>query len=323
MTVSSPSTSQTFVWKASVAKDRWDEVSQWLARQAGSGGFLGASEGGVFEGEEGSEDLEPEFDLAEAPASRDWVGDRQLATNFCRVEVYFSSVESISVFETTCHLKGEWRALEDVDWNATWKASFRGIDLSQGWKIVPPWNRGDGSREIVINPGAGFGTGTHETTRLCLEALLALSLEGRSVLDFGSGSGILAIASRVWGARSVEAVEIDPLALDNLNDNRALNGLAEDDGFQSRQFIDFDRVKKDIVVANILKPVLLDHAELLVARWTGTGCILLSGLLHDQVEETVGKYVEAIRRAFSLPSSGPVKVSILHDGDWSLAKLEL
>jgi ribosomal protein L11 methyltransferase len=157
-------------------------------------------------------------------------------------------------------------------------------------------------QEVVVrvNPGAGFGTGTHETTQLCLEALGGLALEriadrgkladafdGLSVLDFGSGSGILGIACALLGAR-VEAVEIDPLAIANATENADLNQVRGQVRFSQTLAPSPERFP--LVLANILRPVLLEFASELVSRLAPGGALVLSGLMEGDVAEVSARY---------------------------------
>src|SRR6185437_14290065 len=155
---------------------------------------------------------------------------------------------------------------EEQDWDARWKESFPGVEVPPFWHILPPWvdapaERG-GVRVIRLNPGAGFGTGTHETTQLCLRALAergSTRVRGRRVLDFGSGSGILSIGAALLGAQ-VDAVEIDPLALENSLENARLSHVENSIAFHEG-LPDVPPGGYPVVLANILRPVLLEHCQ--------------------------------------------------------------
>jgi ribosomal protein L11 methyltransferase len=190
---------------------------------------------------------------------------------------------------------------------------FSGIDVSPHWIVLPPWVKPeaaghvDGVPLIRINPGAGFGIGTHETTQLCLLALAHLLRSGitlETVLDFGAGSGILAIGAALSGAH-VEAVEIDERALENARENAQLNQVEPLIEFRTqlrepkRQF--------DLVVANILNQVLLEHAEALCARQSRQGRMILSGLVATDVPGIMARY-----RPLLVPMVG----QIYERGEW-------
>jgi len=147
-------------------------------------------------------------------------------------------------------------------------------------------------RETVLDPGVGFGTGKHETPRLCLEEITPSLVQGPNfrVLDFGSGSGVLAIGAALLGAQTI-GVEIDPLANDNAVENARLNGLT---GVTLPKFQEDLTPESDppydLVIANILRPVLMEFAPALVSRLKPGGTLLLSGLVEEDVSHILGRY---------------------------------
>ena len=118
--------------------------------------------------------------------------------------------------------------VEQEDWQNAWKKYYHAMDIGERLAIVPGWEdyRTDRIR-IVMDPGMAFGTGTHETTSLCLETLDSLVKGGERVLDIGTGSGILAIAALKLGADSAEGVDIDPMCVRTAGENAARNGVAD------------------------------------------------------------------------------------------------
>jgi ribosomal protein L11 methyltransferase len=196
---------------------------------------------------------------------------------------------------------GEILEQKQEDWDAQWKASFlgseNGVPVPPFWRILPPWVEPakvlkTGERALKINPGAGFGTGTHETTQLCLQAIgeasQRQSLSGTRVLDFGSGSGILAIGAGLLGAE-VDAVEIDPLAIDNANENARLNSVEA--RLHYARAMPAEVQPYHLVIANILRPVLLEFADKLVERVGKSGSgLILSGLIESDVKEVREKF---------------------------------
>jgi ribosomal protein L11 methyltransferase len=168
-----------------------------------------------------------------------------------------------------------------------------GVVVPPRWRIVPapsaPDARTPGVLDVVIDPGPGFGDGTHPTTALCLQAIGALAPRGRpwTMLDFGSGSGVLSIAAARLGARVV-GVEIDDQAISHAARNATLNGVA-------------DRVRVvraladaggpfDLVVGNILRAVLVGAAGELTARVAPGGTLVLSGLVSTDVPAVAAAY---------------------------------
>lgn len=174
--------------------------------------------------------------------------------------------------------------------------SFYGIDILPHWRVLPPSvapeSRGplDQLSVVRIKSGRGFGVGTHETTQLCMLALahlLRTSQVKDTMLDFGAGSGILAIAAALSGVR-VEAVEIDALALDNARENVRLNGV--ESFVELRTHLSEPVCPFDFVFANILSSVLLEFAAELCARLAPQGTLVLSGLTSTDVPAILARY---------------------------------
>jgi ribosomal protein L11 methyltransferase len=290
----------TFVAVIRVKRPDREEFFSWLWQEFGQAGLLGIHEGTLLSEDAARSGLETEswtIDAGEAPRDRDWIAaqaEAEVALYFADREAAVQALMRIRNEADDVDASAEPFEQKAQDWDAEWKASFRGIDVSPFWKIRPPWvdEQPDGKTVILrLNPGAGFGTGTHETTQLCLEALAGV--RGRKVLDFGSGSGILSIAAKLLGADKVDGVEIDPLANDNARENAALNGVTPEFMLQMPAFS--EREPYDVVLANILKPVLLEFVDQLVARLSSTGTMILSGLTEPDVQPVLERY----RAAFS------------------------
>ncbi|MCA9773452.1 MAG: 50S ribosomal protein L11 methyltransferase [Myxococcales bacterium] len=181
--------------------------------------------------------------------------------------------------------------LEAEPWHEACKTYFRPQTVAGRLWVGAPWHEGpEGALQAIrINPGAAFGTGTHETTRLCLEFLAETSLAGKRVLDVGTGSGILAIAVRALGAGSVVAVDVDPIAIESAAENRALN---DDVGPIDLRIAGAGDVEGsfDLVLANLIEGVLLAERDAILARVAPGGALVLSGLLVDQAEGVARAY---------------------------------
>lgn len=181
------------------------------------------------------------------------------------------------------------------DWNAEWRRFFKPIRFAEGWWVRPPWERlpdGASGRELVVDPQMGFGTGNHETTRLVLQALAGTPPHGLTVLDVGTGSGILAIFARLLGAASCQGVDIEPEAIDNAVHNARLNGVEGVD-FRTGDLSVADAGPFDLVLANIILPVLKPMAPELLVRTVPGGRLILSGLLHGDVVAAEAAYGDA------------------------------
>jgi ribosomal protein L11 methyltransferase len=296
---------------------------EWLWNRFGSIGLVGVHEGTLLSEQAAEQGFETDswtVDSGEAPRERDWVSRQEQA----QAELFFTSQEEAAqaarILTTLRDLQvGEIEEQKAQDWDAEWKASFlnagAGVEVPPFWRVVPPWVDEAQDRKVKtekwirINPGAGFGTGTHETTQLCMQAIgecsQRVSLQGQRTLDFGSGSGILSVALALAGAKSVDAVEIDPLAIDNAKENAELNGVEKQ--IQFSQALSNETQNYRYVIANILKPVLLEFAERLVDRLQPGGVLILSGLIEKDVEPVTAKYSKLL---------GAPATRIYEKGDW-------
>ena len=183
------------------------------------------------------------------------------------------------------------KRFKDQDWNTYTQSQFNEIIVSKSLRIIPPWlnKQGFEGNTIIIQPGSGFGTGTHPTTRLCLKWLERNDISSDSLLDFGSGSGVLAITARKLGASFVEGIEIDAKAIDNANHNAMLNGV--DIHFHKTE----ESLKDDSydnVVANILSDTIINISPKL--KKLTRKRLALSGILIDQVERVIDTYSDWI-----------------------------
>lgn len=165
-------------------------------------------------------------------------------------------------------------------WTENWRSHFAPVQVGRRLTIVPPWEaQPDGERvTIVINPGGAFGTGRHETTWLCLEALEDLVRPGMCVADVGSGSGILAVAAAKLGAARVFAADIDPAAVDATRENAAANGVDDRIDAAEASIPQTNGRACDLVVANIYSDTLVALSKELVALTATEGVLVLSGI---------------------------------------------
>lgn len=179
-------------------------------------------------------------------------------------------------------------AIPDIDWVRKTQAQFVPIRVTDQMWIVPSWREPVDTRaiNIVLDPGLAFGTGSHPTTLLCLRWLAANVERGASVLDYGCGSGILAIAAAKLGAGAVTGVDVDPQAIAASRTNAEANGVAAE--FCSPDALPVLAV--DIVVANILANPLELLAPLLAGRVRAEGRIVLSGILEPQADRVAAAY---------------------------------
>jgi ribosomal protein L11 methyltransferase len=181
--------------------------------------------------------------------------------------------------------------LEDKDWEREWMDSYHPMRFGNRLWVCPSWREAPepDAVNMMLDPGLAFGTGTHPTTALCLEWLDAQELDGKQVIDYGCGSGILGIAALLLGARHVQAVDIDPQALTATRDNLQRNKLPAS-ALDAYLPLDAPLTQADLLVANILAGPLCELAPTLAARVRAGGRILLSGLLSQQADEIRSTY---------------------------------
>ncbi|MBL0536927.1 50S ribosomal protein L11 methyltransferase [Aeromonas caviae] len=176
--------------------------------------------------------------------------------------------------------------LEDKDWVREWMDHFHPMQFGERLWICPSWRDvpNPDAVNVMLDPGLAFGTGTHPTTALCLQWLDGLDLAGKTVVDFGCGSGILGIAALKLGAARVIGIDIDPQAIQASRDNAERNGVAD----QIELYLPADQpqgVEADVVVANILAGPLRELAPLIAGHGKAGSLMALSGVLESQAPE--------------------------------------
>ncbi|QIM62114.1 ribosomal protein L11 methyltransferase [Pasteurellaceae bacterium Orientalotternb1] len=187
--------------------------------------------------------------------------------------------------------------IEDKDWEREWMDNFHPMQFGKRLWICPSWREvpDPNAVNVMLDPGLAFGTGTHPTTALCLQWLDGLDLQGKTVIDFGCGSGILAIAALKLGAKAAIGIDIDPQAILASRNNAEANGVAD----KLQLFLAKDQpqnLQADVVVANILAGPLKELAPQIITLVKPQGDLGLSGILATQAESVC----EAYQTAFEL-----------------------
>ena len=228
--------------------------------------------------------------------------DRSIA----KVSIYIPEEKSLSDsvaflrdrFAALCpDVKIELVGLDEEDWANEWKKYYKTLHIGNRTVINPPWipyEAQDGEIVVTMDPGMAFGTGTHETTRLCLLLLERYLQQGARVLDVGTGSGILSIAARKLGAASAFAYDIDPVAVRVARDNVETNGVSDITCGVSDLLHDVDRsAPYDFVCANIVADILIRMAPDIGGVMRKGGLIITSGIIEGkcvEVKETMERY---------------------------------
>jgi len=176
--------------------------------------------------------------------------------------------------------------VEQEDWQNAWKKYYHAMEIGRRLAIVPGWESYDTKRiAITMDPGMAFGTGTHETTSLCLEALDELVQGGERVLDIGTGSGILAIAALKLGAGAAEGVDIDPMCVRTAGENAARNGVSDRFRVLVGDLSDQASGQYAIITANIVASAIIALSPNVPALLAQGGWFIASGIIDERKEE--------------------------------------
>jgi ribosomal protein L11 methyltransferase len=189
-------------------------------------------------------------------------------------------------FFEDCQLLGI-QTVEDQDWVRLTQSQFAPVEVTPDFWIVPTWHEPpDQARQIIrLDPGLAFGTGTHPTTRMCLRWIARHDVQGLRVLDYGCGSGILAIGAAKYGATNIDAVDIDEAAVTSTELNAQANGVQLQAGLPDKA-----QGQYQTVLANILATPLKVLAPLLCSYVAPGGHLVLAGILERQAEELQAAY---------------------------------
>lgn len=195
--------------------------------------------------------------------------------------------------------------LEDKDWEREWMENFHPMQFGRRLWICPSWRDvpDPSAVNIMLDPGLAFGTGTHPTTALCLEWLDQADLQGKTVVDFGCGSGILAIAALLLGAKEVIGIDIDPQAIQASRDNAERNSVSD----RLSLYLPENQpcIQADIVIANVLAAPLKELSDTISEFCAKDGYLVMSGILAEQAISVMNVYDQKFK--FS-----PVK----QQGEW-------
>ncbi len=204
--------------------------------------------------------------------------------------------------------------IDDADWVNEWRKYYKPIKVG-GVVIVPSWikyEKESDERIVKIEPGMAFGTGTHESTHMCIELLTSLDPTGKTVLDIGTGSGILGITAAVMGAKEVYMYDIDDIAVKAAKENAKLNGVEDKTFVENANLLEKNGGKGDIVLANITADVLISLSKSLTDNIRADAAIILSGIIKSRREDVVTAYEERGYRV----------VKLVEDGEWNALLME-
>lgn len=204
-------------------------------------------------------------------------------------------LELIAKYASQTAIAYDVNSLEKRNWNAEWERNYESIEVANQVRVRASFHELDARfrYDIVINPKMSFGTGHHETTAMMLEQQLGLNFAGTTVLDVGSGTGILAILAAKMGATKVLAFDIEEWAVENARENTELNNCPQITVFQGT-IDDVDPTNQyDIIVANINRNVLLAEIPIYTGLLTKNGHLVVSGFYEHDAPDIEGKATEA------------------------------
>jgi ribosomal protein L11 methyltransferase len=184
------------------------------------------------------------------------------------------------------------RPVAEQDWVRLTQSQFAPIHIGKNIWVVPSWHDAPDPDALILelDPGLAFGTGSHPTTRLCMEWLESQALNNLGVLDYGCGSGILAMVAKKLGASQVDGVDIDPQAIESARANSERNACTVAYFLPAEFGLSHPTTRYDVVVANILSSPLKLMAPMLTGRITAGGAMVLSGVLARQADEVIAAY---------------------------------
>jgi len=236
-----------------------------------------------------------EFYEVAFPGTPDWqkVKVTALFNDTIDLEPLIAFVQTQFTSKTKTEIPFEVTRLIDQDWERVWLTSFRPIQVGTNLWVCPSWCQpiDQQARNIILDPGLAFGTGTHATTNMCLRWLADQNLQDQRVLDYGSGSGILAIAALLSGAAHADAVDIDPLAVEACSENAERNGVSENlRSYLPSQLPEKPENSYELVIANILAEVIIELRDTLLHHLEPKGTLLLTGILTTQAERVMSSF---------------------------------
>lgn len=243
---------------------------------------------GIYTTEEISSDIVDELDQDE----KDWdFIDYPLLNSkegVFALRVYPENMEDANNLKAELNEKNLGQCLieekDDEDWANNWKKYYKPLEIGEKLAIVPEWEAYDNDKRIVIkiNPGMAFGTGTHESTYMCLELLERYVKKDDEIFDIGCGSGILAIAGLKLGAKRALAVDIDDKCIDASHENADLNNLEDKMDIKKGNLLDVVKGRADLIVSNIIAEIIVDEIKNLKNHMNKGGIFITSGIIKER-----------------------------------------
>lgn len=201
--------------------------------------------------------------------------------NFDRIKNLIENLNRLS-----SEIKTEYKSdCEEYDWTVEWKKFFKPLEVGEKFVIVPSWEEYTANEDKIlleIDPGMAFGTGSHETTAICLELLEGIDLKDKEIADVGTGSGILAIACAKLGSKRVLALDIDSLSIKTARENVEINNCSDKVEVMKSDLLNTSKDKFDLIIANILPDVIINLIPDAYDKLNHGGLMLVSGIIIEK-----------------------------------------
>ncbi len=252
--------------------------------------------------------LVTQMDLLIAKLFELGVNGMEESTNGLRAYAYVDQLdeESLNQFSSGAGLTFSIHEVKEQNWNALWESNFEPVVIPGKVYVRAEFHpRVEGfDHDILITPKMSFGTGHHATTMMMMKLMLEIDLVGKKVIDFGSGTGILSILALKLGASRVEAIDNEPWSVENAIDNATLNNCSQVNVSLASDLAEIASV--DVLLANINKSILIEHAASIFQHVIPGGYIIISGLLRSDYDDILMIYTPFLNEP----------INMLQEGDW-------